>query len=57
MAKCYSKPRDALEALLGKLFTDMELAANSIKGTNFNLQKGMEIGALNKESVAIIYCK
>lgn len=56
MAKCYTKPRDALKALLEKLFTDMELAANSIKGTNCNLQKGKERGALNKESVAIIYC-
>ena len=57
MAKCYSKPRDALKALLAKLFTEIELASSSIKGTNCNLQKGKERGALNQQSVAIIYWK
>jgi len=51
----YSNPLDGLKTLLAKLFTKESLANSSIKGTQCNLAKGKERGALNKESLEMIY--
>jgi len=55
--KVYSNPLDGLKTLLAKLFTKESLANSSIKGTQCNLAKGKERGALNKESLEMIYSK